>query len=100
MPSKRNSLGRFEKKADEMDNQRGFTFPIPTGWSSRIIFIIGLVFLVSPWLFMMAKNNTLSGVSTKVNDFYETYFTCYCPTNVTANNTTTPTPKKDNGGSF
>ena len=98
MPGKRNSLGRFEKP-DKMDTNGGFTFPMPKGWSSKVILIVGLVFLVSPWLFMMAKNNTFTGIPTKVNDFYENYFTCSCPANKTAN-ITAPAPNKDNGGSF
>ncbi len=99
MPGKRNSLGRFEK-ANTMDTNGGFTFPIPMGWSSKIILIVGLVFLVSPWLFMMAKNNTFSGIPTKVNDFYENYFACSCTTNKTANTTDAPAPNKDKGSSF
>ena len=97
--AKRNSLGRFEK-TENIKFEGGFTLPMPTGWSSKIILIVGLVFLVSPWIFMMAKNNTLSGLSTKVNDFYDVYFTCSCPTNGTANSTDTSAPNKNKGNSL
>ena len=97
--SKRNSLGRFEK-TENIKFEGGFTFPMQTGWSAKIILIVGLVFLVSPWIFMVAKNNTLSGLSTKVNDFYDVYFTCSCPTNGTANSTDTSAPNKNKGNSL
>ena len=99
MSAKRNSLGRFEK-TENIKFEGGFTFPIPTGWSSKILLIVGLVILVSPWIFLMAKNNTLSGLSTKVNDFYDVYFTCSCPTNGTINITDTSASSKRNGNSF
>ena len=57
--SKRNSLGRFEK-TENIKFEGGFTFPMPTGWSSKIILIVGLIFLVSPWIFMVAKRDERS----------------------------------------
>ena len=79
-PGKRNALGRYEK-TDSLNQDGGFSMPLPKSWGPRIMMMVGLIFLVSPWLFMLIKNNTMTvtGITSKVNHFYDTYFSCYCP---------------------
>ena len=99
MRGRRNSLGRFEK-TEKLDTEGGFTFPVPKGWSTRLILVVGLIFLISPWIFMMIRNNALDGVSTRVKDFYENYFACNCPTNLTAAETLNLSEKKGKENTF
>ncbi len=81
MKAKRNSLGRFEKTDSPSDDYQDleYTFRIPTGWSTRIFLLIVGFFLISPWLFMMTKKKSLTGISEKVTDFYDGYFSRSCP---------------------
>jgi hypothetical protein len=80
MAGRRNSLGRFEK-TELTQAEGGFTFPVPTGWSTKLIIVVVFIFLVSPWIFMMIKNNAMAGLSDKITGFYENYFSCNCPIN-------------------
>jgi hypothetical protein len=97
MKAKRNSLGRFEKPDPSFQECQDVecTVRIPTGWSMRFILLILGFFLISPWIFMMTKKNTLTGISTKVNDFYDGYFSCACPANSTCTQEAEPTPTKN-----
>ncbi len=78
MPVKRNSFGRFEKFIP--DDETEPIIKLPRGWGFKTIGLLLLaLFLISPWIVMIVKNNTLSLFQEKVTDFYEEVFSYSCP---------------------
>ena len=79
---RRNSLGRFVR-TETPDYEPVYNFPVPKGWSIKLIYVILFIFLISPWMFMMFKNkNTLlSTITDFTGNFYENHFSCKCPSN-------------------
>jgi hypothetical protein len=98
MKQKRNTLGRFEKNDSTAEEYQEVecTFRIPAGWSTRIILLIVGFFLISPWLFMITKKKSLTGISEKVTDFYDGYFSCSCPNITCPEATGTQNPSLNN----
>ena len=62
-------------------NETKFSITLPKSYFGKCIALLFVLFLASPWLYMMAKvkNNTLGGFTVKVADFYQTTFICQCP---------------------
>ena len=78
MKQKRNSLGRFEKPAQEEDNEP--IFPIPDNWTRKLIYFLLAILILSPWLMMLVRRNTIGGLQAKVTDLYDDVFACpSCP---------------------
>lgn len=71
MPPKRNAQGMFTKKEP--------IFGLSKYWTNTILLIIGILIIISPWIYIMIKKNALSGMSTTLKDFYENNFSCVCP---------------------
>ena len=76
MPKTRNASGRFESVAAEENQETPLSIPIkkPTVMGFLRIFLIVLV--VSPWLFMAIRKNTIGNVSKKISSFYDDNFSC------------------------
>ncbi len=81
---RRNSLGRFVR-SEPAQYDPAYNFPVPKGWSIKLIYVIIFIFLISPWIFMMFKNknNLISTISDFTGKFYENHFSCRCPSNCT-----------------
>jgi hypothetical protein len=76
MKQKRNSLGRFEKISQEDEP----IFPIPDSWTRKLIFIVLTILILSPWLMLLVRRNTIGEIQAKVTDLYEDVFACpSCP---------------------
>jgi hypothetical protein len=101
MPARRNSLGRYEK-TELVQNEPAFNFNFPRGLSTKFILIILVIFMMSPWIFMIVKKKTISGISSKLSDFYDNNFSCNCVTdkNSTNNGQTSFEDQKDKKSSF
>lgn len=90
--AKRNAQGRYEK------TPKDDTPPIPNvipSWVTgrRLTMAIIMIILVSPWMFMMIKNDIYGSMKLKVVDFYENHFSCHCPCNTTKIPTQEPDTK-------
>src|SRR5690349_10100285 len=101
MPVKRNLLGRFEK-AEENTFEEGINLTFSGNFGKKVFIFILILFVVSPWLFIIVKRNSIKGISAKVNEFYDDYFSCACaseriPSNK-QNDQTTPIEEKTKGG--
>lgn len=84
MPVKtRSNSGRFVANINTCDdnNDGPLNIPVPqkeTLW--RMVRLILLLLVVSPWLFLALRKNTIDNFSKKVGDFYDDNFSCnsYC----------------------
>lgn len=77
----RSSNGRFENTAvATVEKEESFTettIHLPKKISiGSLMRIIMLVLVISPWLFMMLRKNTLESVSKKITTFYDDNFSC------------------------
>lgn len=52
------------------------TVKVPSGWFNRILIFMFIFMIISPWLFLMLKNNGLLVLQDKITDFYATNFAC------------------------
>ncbi len=75
----RNSSGRFESgtstpKATPDDNDLNIN--IPKSFFYKAILIFAIFILLSPWVFLMIRKNSISSISQKVTEFYDDNFSC------------------------
>jgi hypothetical protein len=75
----RSNCGRFVslKKQQEVDVIDPIeTFKLSKRWVYRIFLLLTFFIMVSPWMFLVVKNNGLSTVTEKISDFYGSNFGC------------------------
>lgn len=73
----RSNTGKFETLTKTLDTDgEPMLSLIPRGWVPKIVFVLFLVFVVSPWMFLIVKKNSISTVAQKINDFYDDSFSC------------------------
>ena len=84
--TRKNTTFDINTKLTPFSNETKFSITLPKSIFGKCIALLFVLFLASPWLYMMVKNNALGGFTVKVADFYETTFSCQCPS---ANNTIT-----------
>jgi hypothetical protein len=53
-----------------------FHLNIPKIWVLRFSVLFTIFIALSPWIFLMLKNNSLSKFSNKVTEFYDDNFSC------------------------
>lgn len=103
MPVKtRNSNGRFvslvgatnDGKQDQQDDAIVVNLP-DKDTILKIIKLIIVFLIISPWLFVTFKKQSLENVTQKITDFYDDNFSCspVCNCNQTYSNITKETPK-------
>jgi hypothetical protein len=90
MPTtRRGPSGKYEmspqKKLELMETPIGM--PLPKGLILKITMYVVLLLLISPWVFIMIKNNSIGNMSQKVNDFYDDNFSCNSRTSQKSQNT-------------
>ena len=82
MPAKtRSSSGRFESSVapsekEEVCEETQMSIPIRKTTIMNIVRIIMIFLVVSPWLFLAMKKNTIDNVSKKISSFYDDNFSC------------------------
>ena len=78
---RRSSLGRFVKLGGTKAPEQSTLFKLPKGWTSRILILIGILFILSPWIFVMMRNNSIVKFLVKFAEFYDQTFpsNCECP---------------------
>lgn len=78
----RNSSGRFENTPngscgkEENYDETSMSIPIKKTTVVNFFRILVIVLLISPWLFMVLRRNTLESVSKKITSFYDDNFSC------------------------
>jgi hypothetical protein len=78
----RNSSGRFENTAtgcagkDDTGDETPMSIPIKKTTVVNFFRILVMVLVISPWLFMALRKNTLENVSKKITSFYDDNFSC------------------------
>ena len=94
MPVKRNKLGQFEPSpyCEEKKTPYSITEFIPKSWIQKFITVMIVVLMVSPWIFILVRRNSISKLSQTVTDFYDDTFSCQCDLQDTIN---TVNPKKE-----
>lgn len=76
---KRSNSGKFETIStpdDDGDKTSTFTFNVPRAWIYKLTVLMVLFLLMSPWLFLVFRNNGFSVLSRKVAAFYDSNFSC------------------------
>jgi uncharacterized membrane protein SpoIIM required for sporulation len=106
MVKTRNASGRFEstpmtptKKMADSDEEYNpmETIKISRKWITKVIFLLSVILLASPWMFLLMKNNALSVISNKVSEFYDDNFSCkYYQHAMGQNNSEYSIPIKEN----
>jgi len=80
MPKTRNASGRFESvPAEEKEysmEETPLSIPIKKTTVMGFLRIFLIVLVVSPWLFMALRRNTIENVSKKISSFYDDNFSC------------------------
>jgi hypothetical protein len=101
MPVKtRSSNGRFAegciKSEDLLDNPLPITIHKIT--VIRILKILFLILVISPWILLAFRKNTVENISKKITDFYDDNFSCssYCINESLYTNTTSSEKLKMN----
>ncbi len=75
----RNASGRFEPVTptpNSTPEDDDLNINIPKSIIYKIILILAMLILLSPWLFLMIRKNSISSISQKVTDFYDDNFSC------------------------
>jgi uncharacterized membrane protein SpoIIM required for sporulation len=52
------------------------TIRLSKQWVYKIFLILTFFIMVSPWMFLVVKNNSLTVVTKKITDFYDNNFSC------------------------
>jgi hypothetical protein len=83
MPVKtRSNTGRFVATTDTCDdnNDSPLNLPVQKETMWKILKLILLFLVVSPWLFLALRKNNIDNFSKKIGDFYDDNFSCnsYC----------------------
>jgi hypothetical protein len=75
----RSNCGKFislkkEQESDMIDTIE--TIRISKRWVYKIFLILTFFIIVSPWMFLLMKNNSLTVVTKKITEFYDDNFSC------------------------
>src|SRR5690348_11101102 len=93
---KRGTNGKFitSDKLEMLDTP----IAIPKNMFSKVVVLLVLIIIVSPWLFLLFRNNGIGHMSKKVSDFYDENFSCSnsCLNSCLMNNSTSSSQKQIN----
>ena len=94
MPRIRNSFGRFIRSDnDDGPNESKISQVISNGIILKIILVSLIIMVLSPWIYLVYRNNSINYLLTKITEFYQTQFSCVCP-NITIEESENNGPKK------
>lgn len=77
MARTRTTKGKFE--SSEPLGELTDILPLPTNSKKlmvKISLVLVLLLVISPWIFIMLKHNSLGSFSNKISDFYSDTFSC------------------------
>jgi hypothetical protein len=91
MPKTRTKSGRFEASMVVGTYENGKPaetilpqIPLSRIWVWRIMIYFVTFLVMSPWLFLMIRKQSLNGISQKVSEFYDDNFSCRSWENLTS----------------
>ncbi len=81
MPRQRDNNGKFITSQTEykgvMTNTDSLIDVDATRiWFIKVVVLLILFTVISPWIFLIVKNNSIGNVSQKITDFYDENFSC------------------------
>ena len=81
MPRQRDNNGKFvpsqtEYKAMMTNNDSLINVDATRVWLVKGVALLILFAVISPWVFLIVKNNSIGNVSQKITDFYDENFSC------------------------
>lgn len=79
MPSRtRTQSGRFGTNSNDSAESTDIIPSVPLSKTTiyRILALLMMLLFLSPWIFLMIRNNSLNNMSQKVADFYDDNFSC------------------------
>jgi hypothetical protein len=68
------SLKKEQQDADFIDSID--TIKLSKRWVYKIFLLLTFFIIVSPWLFLVLKNNSLTVVTKRITEFYDDNFSC------------------------
>jgi hypothetical protein len=93
------TTGKFEitPVKNENDEEISENSWIHKKWINKIFIALAVIVLLSPWLFLISKRNSLTDISKKITDFYDTNFSCNVSFEINSEAKKDPAPSNTSG---
>ena len=94
---KRNKLGQFEPLTPgecKSDSSNFLIDKLPKLWINKLVYVVVLMLMISPWIFIALRKNSITKITQSVTEFYDDTFSCNCESICNLNMTIPQAPKK------